>query len=104
MSVLERGVAEKWEREAEELRLSAALLKERADREECNTVAGLSLDDAALQLILARQKVPTYFELFNVLKHGQAARLNIVEFYYAMRRCSKVRMSGAHVVRRRNPP
>lgn len=98
---LEREVATIWERDADELRRNANALRERANRKEAESVAGLSLDDAALKIVTARSEPPTYIALFDTLKHGQAAHLSVVQFYYAMRRSSTVRMNGAHVVRRR---
>lgn len=99
--ILEREVAKIWERDADELRRHANALRARANRKEAESVAGLSLDQAALKIITARSEPPTYIALFHVLKHGQAAHLNVVQFYYAMRRSGTVRMNGAHVVRRR---
>ena len=97
---LERAVARIWERDAGELRRAAAALNERANRKESESVLGLSLDDAALKVACARSKPPTYFDLFEMLKHGQAAQMNVVQFYNAMRRSSKVRVNGITIVKR----
>lgn len=98
---LERKVSSIWRRDADDLYHHADALSERADRQEAASVAGLSLDDAALRLVANRTKPPTYFELFDVLKYGPAAHLNVVQFFHVMRQSALVRMNGIRVVRRR---
>lgn len=99
--MLERKVVRIWQQEADVLSQHASALKDRADRLEAQTVAGLSLDGAALKIVAARERPIFYIDLYNILKHGQAAGMNVVRFYYAMRQSPLVRMNGTHVTQRK---
>jgi hypothetical protein len=98
--MIERQVVQIWEQDRSELDQNIKALANRADRKEAEQIAGLSLDEAANVIVRQRSKAVMYFDLFRILRHQQAANMNIVQFYHAMRHSPSVRMNGIGVILR----